>query len=60
MGIRYRRTALADLEEIRSFNRKSNPHAAQRVIAEIRSRVDGLARLARDTGLAPLKEHVNL
>lgn len=55
MRIRYRKTALSDLQEIRSFIRKSNPHAAQRVIAEIRNRVDGLARLASRYRAGPVE-----
>jgi toxin ParE1/3/4 len=42
MKIRYRRAALADLASIREFIRKSNPHAARHVIAEIKRLVDGL------------------
>jgi toxin ParE1/3/4 len=43
MKIRYRRTALADLANIRAFIAASNPHAARRVVGEIRGRIDRLS-----------------
>jgi addiction module RelE/StbE family toxin len=55
MRIRYRKAALADLEAIRSFIRKSNPHAAQRVIAEIREHVTGLAHFAASCRAGPVE-----
>lgn len=43
MRIRYLKSALSDLEQIRRFIRQSNPLAAQRVVAEIREQVAKLS-----------------
>lgn len=54
MKIRYRRTALADLANIRAFIATSNPHAARRVIAEIRGRIDRLSLFPEKCRIGPL------
>jgi toxin ParE1/3/4 len=56
MRIRYRKTALADLEAIRAFIRQSNPLAAQRVIAEIREYVGTLSRFASRYRSGPVED----
>jgi toxin ParE1/3/4 len=55
MKIRYRRTALADLADIRAFIAASNPHAARRVIAEIRGCIDKLLPFAEKYRVGPVE-----